>query len=40
MDESTYRAIVDRLRQKGYDPARLEMTLQPVLPAGNEELQR
>jgi apolipoprotein D and lipocalin family protein len=30
MDEGVYRGICDRLRQQGYDPARLKRTLQPA----------
>ncbi len=40
MDEDTYGGIVDRLRQQGYDPARLEKTLQPYLPVDHEELDQ
>jgi len=34
MDEAVYQDIVARLPQKGYDPARLNKTVQ--IPEGNE----
>jgi apolipoprotein D and lipocalin family protein len=40
MDEETYRSIVDRLPDKGYDPDRLRQTVQPVGEPADSEAPR
>ncbi len=40
MEQGVYQGIVERLPQKGYDPARLNTTLQPDLSTESEEMDR